>query len=213
MTAASDTEPSSYHHGDLPNALKAAAAEVIVERGPSGFSLREVARRAGVSHAAPAHHFGDSTGLLTALAIDAFRLLDEAMGAAAAEASDPIDRIRRIGMAYVEVGADNPAHIGVVFRPDLVDTSTAEYGEWGERAYGHLQGALDAFRDAYNPDLDTDVAARLCWSMVQGILVLFDGMSARDEDHDVAIRPIVELVDGFTGILVDGLRTSGTTDD
>lgn len=213
MTATSSAD-SSYHHGDLPNALKAAAAEVIVERGPSGFSLREVARRAGVSHAAPAHHFGDSTGLLTALALDAFRLLDEAMAAAAAEASDPIDRMRRIGMAYVEVGIHNPAHIGVVFRPDLVDTSHPEYGEWGEKAYGHLQGALDAVRDAHNPDLDTDTAARLCWSMVQGVLVLYDGMSARDEDHGIDVRPAVELVEGFCGILVDGLRRSGApTDD
>lgn len=213
MTATSETD-SAYHHGDLPNALKAAAAEVIVERGPSGFSLREVARRAGVSHAAPAHHFGDSTGLLTALAVDAFRLLDDAMTAAAAEANDPIDRLRRIGMAYVEVGATNPAHIGVVFRPDLVDCDSEAYSEWGERAYAHLRGAVEAFRDAYNPDLDTDTAARLCWSMVQGVLVLFDGMSARDEGQDVAVRPIVELVDRFTGILVDGMRhTVAPSDD
>src|SRR5258707_3669661 len=64
-----------YHHGDLPNALRRAAVEVIEERGLAAFSLREVARRAGVSHNAPAHHFGDVRGLLTSLAVEGFDLL------------------------------------------------------------------------------------------------------------------------------------------
>ena len=56
---------SEYHHGDLPAALRAAAVDLIQERGPAKFSLREVARRAGVSYAAPSHHFGDARGLLS----------------------------------------------------------------------------------------------------------------------------------------------------
>ena len=68
----------TYHHGDLPAALRAATAQLVSEKGPSGFSLREVARRAGVSHAAPAHHFGDAEGMLTSVAAEGFaKLADE----------------------------------------------------------------------------------------------------------------------------------------
>src|SRR6186713_342124 len=71
--ASKDARP--YHHGDLPRALLEAAVEAIAEVGPAAVSLRDLARRAGVSHAAPAHHFGDKAGLLTALAIEGFELL------------------------------------------------------------------------------------------------------------------------------------------
>jgi AcrR family transcriptional regulator len=79
-----------YHHGDLPNALRAAAVDVIAESGIGGFSLREVARRAGVSHNAPAHHFGDMTGLLTSLAVEGFvHLRDDTSAAIAASTTPP----------------------------------------------------------------------------------------------------------------------------
>ena len=79
VTSATDR----YHHGDLPNALLRAAVEVIEERGLGAFSQREVARRAGVSHNAPAHHFGDTRGLLTSLAIQGFEVLHAATTAVA----------------------------------------------------------------------------------------------------------------------------------
>ena len=86
-----------YHHGDLERALKAAAVDLITEVGPAGFSLREVARRAGVSHAAPAHHFGDSRGLLTALAVDGFRHLATQLAAARSGETDPQRQLEHIG--------------------------------------------------------------------------------------------------------------------
>ena len=110
-----------YHHGDLPNALKQAAVELIGERGPAGFSLREVARRAGVSHAAPAHHFGDSHGLLTAVAADGFQVLYDAMAAASAGAATTEERVVAVSRAYVEVACSHPAHFEVMFRRDLID--------------------------------------------------------------------------------------------
>ena len=69
----------AYHHGDLPAALLAAVREAITDNGVSGVSLRDVARRAGVSHSAPAHHFGSKAGLLMAFAAEGFRLLAQAM--------------------------------------------------------------------------------------------------------------------------------------
>ena len=179
---------------------------MIVEKGPAGFSLREVARRAGVSHAAPAHHFGDSSGLLTALAIDAFRPMDDAMAGAEVDATDSADRLRKVGQAYVEVARTHPAHCGVVFRPDLVDTTNIEYQEWADRTYAHLESALEAIRDTYNPTLDVKIAALMCWSAMQGLVVLHDGMTARAAAHGLPMAPIGDLAARFSELILDGLR-------
>ena len=91
-----DPPPRPYHHGDLREALLAAAEAELAERGIEGFSLRGVAKRAGVSHAAPAHHFGDARGLLTALAADGFtRFLDTQRAARGAGAAGPARPHRR----------------------------------------------------------------------------------------------------------------------
>jgi AcrR family transcriptional regulator len=198
-----------YHHGDLPNALKQAAAELITEKGPAGFSLREVARRAGVSHAAPAHHFGDSTGLLTALAVDAFQVLHGAMDQAGEGAMDPADRLVRIGRAYVEVGRDYPAHCAVVFRSDLVNTDDPLYLEWGERTYGDLVDAIEELRRAENPALDVATAAGLCWSAMQGLVVLFASMHKRALVFGEEAPDIDVLADRFARLLLDGLSRPG----
>src|SRR5213080_824442 len=73
--------PRPYHHGDLRRALMRAALDAIVEGGPANLSLRDLARRAGVSHAAPAHHFGDKAGLLTSIAAEGYRRLAGSLGA------------------------------------------------------------------------------------------------------------------------------------
>ena len=80
--AAANTPKRPYHHGNLRAVLLEAALAEIAERGPQALSLRELARRAGVSHAAPAHHFGDKPGLLTAIAAEGFRRLAVVLGEA-----------------------------------------------------------------------------------------------------------------------------------
>ena len=95
------TDTRGYHHGDLPRALLAAAAEAIAEFGPAALSLRDLARRAGVSHAAPTHHFGDKAGLLTALAVEGFDLLAAAPTAAG-------DDLLDVGVAYVDFAVRPP---------------------------------------------------------------------------------------------------------
>src|SRR5215208_779795 len=119
--ATQSTGTERYHHGDLPNALRRAAVDVIVERGLGGFSLREVARRAGVSHTAPAHHFGDVRGLLTSVAEEGFVLLHDASEAAVAGGGAPVERLAALGEAYVGMARLHPAHCEVMFRTDLVD--------------------------------------------------------------------------------------------
>jgi AcrR family transcriptional regulator len=99
----------SYHHGDLRAALLSAAEDELAERGMEAFSLRSVAKRAGVSHAAPAHHFGDAQGLLTALAAEGFRQFLAAQTAREAVAEkDPASQMVAAGLGYVDFAMARP---------------------------------------------------------------------------------------------------------
>ena len=107
----------TYHHGDLRRTLVSAAEELLAERGADGFSLREVARRAGVSPAAPAHHFGDSAGLLTAVATLGFEELAQSLLAGHKGAgSDPRARLVGQGVGYVRFALAYPGRFGLMFR-------------------------------------------------------------------------------------------------
>jgi AcrR family transcriptional regulator len=114
--------PRPYHHGNLRRALLDAALAEIAERGPVDVSLRELARRAGVSHAAPAHHFGDKTGLLTAIATEGYELLGAALQEALATGA-----FLDVGLAYIGFAVEHPAHFDVMFRPDLFRADDPEF--------------------------------------------------------------------------------------
>ena len=186
--------------------LRQAAADVIVEKGLGSFSLREVARRAGVSHAAPAHHFGDTAGLLTSLAIEAFEYLHTQTAEAAASETDAAAALTAIGRAYVRVGLENPAHCEVVFRHDLVNADDPEYLTAGAAAYGVLEAALIDLADDINPDLDLANAGKLCWAAMQGLVVLYKNMSRLDDHAGRSTDEIDQLVTAFTGLLIEGFR-------
>src|SRR4029453_17310460 len=108
------TDARPYHHGDLPRALLEAAVEAAAEVGAAAVSLRDLARRAGVSHAAPAHHFGDKAGLLTAVATEGFELLADEL----TDARDTGADFLGIGVRYVGFAVDHRAHFEVMYRPD-----------------------------------------------------------------------------------------------
>ncbi|MFA5885397.1 MAG: TetR/AcrR family transcriptional regulator [Acidimicrobiia bacterium] len=199
-------QPDRYHHGDLPNALRCAAVEVINEKGLGHFSLREVARRAGVSHAAPAHHFGDTTGLLTSLAVQGFDELTAEMTAATAGIDDPEERLVAVGRGYVETGQRYPAHCEVMFRTDLVRCDDPAYVEAGGRAYGVLLDAVRAVTERDNPALVAEDAADLCWSAMQGLLVLYPNMARKRAALGLPVPSLEDRVVRFTRMIIDGLR-------
>jgi AcrR family transcriptional regulator len=142
-----------YHHGDLRSVFLATAVDVINERGPGLMSLREVARRAGVSHTAATHHFGDKTGLLTALATEGFTLLDSAL----AETASLLD----IGVAYVGFAVAHPAHFNVMFRPEFLRADDPAFQA------AELAAAQHVFAER---SIDDAVAA---WSIVHGFATLW----------------------------------------
>ena len=205
-TAASRPAKVSYHHGQLRGALQMAAVELIGERGAGGFSLREVARRAGVSHAAPKHHFGDSRGLLTSVATEAFEVLFDTTRQAAESTEDPVERLAAIGRAYVELGRASPGHCAVVFRHDLIDPENARYQELGDKAYGVLESAVADVAAAINPQLDQRRAAQVCWAMVQGLVVLYPNMAAMAESRgDDPLPDVGSLAEEMCALMVEGL--------
>ncbi|GIF79560.1 TetR/AcrR family transcriptional regulator [Catellatospora bangladeshensis] len=179
----------AYHHGDLRRAILDAALEVLAEDGPGALSLRELARRAGVSHAAPAHHFRDKAGLLTAVAVDGYRLLAEAL----AEAPD----MRERGVAYVRFALAYPAHFGVMFRPDLYHADAPELIAAREESGRLLHGGLAAMPATRTGD-DPVAAATAAWSLAHGFATLWQSGGLRnlagDTDPLTAFRAAATLL-------------------
>src|SRR3954451_14982775 len=122
-----------YHHGDLRRALLDTALEAIAEHGPVAISLRELARRAGVSHAAPTHHFRDKTGLLTALAAEGWGLVADALEGV------PGRDFAELEVSYVVFATDHPAHFAVMRAPGLVRRDDPELVAAERRAGAALQ--------------------------------------------------------------------------
>ena len=167
-----DAAAPRYHHGSLREALVEAAEAVIAERGADGFSLREAARRAGVSPAAPQHHFGDARGLLTALATRGFENLGNALAAADAAAErSPRSRLRAQGAAYVRFALTRPAQFDIMWRTGRLDNEDPGLAEAGRRAFSVLQTAIAAGSGEpggeHQPS-QADPRAIACWSMVHG---------------------------------------------
>jgi len=133
-----------YHHGDLRSALLAAGEAELAERGIEGFSLRSVAKRAGVSHAAPAHHFGDSVGLLTALATEGFLRFQAAMDTREAGADNPRERALRAGLGYLDFATARPALFRLIFSSAKPDVANPTLYAAAEQAYQHLIGLVKA---------------------------------------------------------------------
>lgn len=195
---------AKYHHGDLPSALRSATAELVAERGPSGFSLREVARRAGVSHAAPAHHFGDAEGLLTSVAAEGFQRLATEMAAAAEGVDDGIERLTRVGHAYVRVATENPGHFAVMMQHDLFCNTDPDLLHHSVHAYEELLRVITMIRDQYNPDLDVETAATFCWSAIQGLVILSPNLDQVANDTGTRSEPLHDLIEQFARYMVNG---------
>jgi AcrR family transcriptional regulator len=155
-----------YHHGDLRRALLRAAVEAIEESGPAALSLRDLARRAGVSHAAPAYHFGDKAGLLGAIAADGFRRL----AATLREAYQTTGSFLEVGVAYVRFAVTHRAHFEVMFRPELYRPDDPEVAAARAASRSLLYGPLGGGSE---PSPENVHAATAAWSLVHGVATLW----------------------------------------
>jgi AcrR family transcriptional regulator len=165
---------SAYHHGDLRRALVAAARAILEEGGLAALSLRAVARRAGVSQAAPYHHFPDKDALLAAVAADGFDALDQAMQVRMAGVSDPAERLNASGVAYVMFAVANPALFQIMFGAAMHGLAAhAERLAAGERAYATLERAVTAVvEQADGAESDVGLACLGAWALAHGLAKL-----------------------------------------
>ena len=158
-----EPDPKPYHHGDLRSALLTAAEAELAERGVEGFSLRSVAKRAGVSHAAPAHHFGDAGGVLTALAADGFRrFLGYQNRREAVAARDPRSQVTAAGLGYVDFALERPTLFRLIFGSSRLNRDDAEFVAAATAAYQHLHDQAKAMGGAAE---DADAF----WAMAHGL--------------------------------------------
>lgn len=186
MPAASDAK-RRYHHGDLRRAVLDGAIEAIEAEGPTALSLRDVARRAGVSHAAPAHHFGDKAGVLTALATEGYGLLAEAMRAAPASGDG---ELVESGIAYVRFALDHRAHFEVMFLPELYRPDDAALAAARQAAADVLFGAVRKALDTTSED-EVWGGVVAAWSFTHGLATLWLNQNfapERGDDAEAAVR-------------------------
>ena len=169
-----------YHHGDLHEALLQAAERVLERDGLAGLTLRAVAREAGVSHAAPTHHFGDLTGLLSELAAIGFRMFNVAMVAARASETHPMMKAMATAKAYVAYAQAHPGMYGVMFRTERLDMTRPSLHEAASASFAGLAGAIGASRHEQISEqalsLEQAAAIARAWSLVHGFtMLLLDG--------------------------------------
>jgi AcrR family transcriptional regulator len=184
------TATRAYHHGDLRRAILCAALEVIRNNGVDAISLRDLARRAGVSHAAPTHHFKDKAGLLTAIATEGFGLLAASMAAVPVGTAA---RLREMGAQYVQFALDHPAHFEVMFRPQLLHADDAELAAAKEHASRALYSGVEGL-PASRHGRDGRRTALAAWSLAHGFaaLQLSGNLAVLDEDPVDTFRTLVD---------------------
>lgn len=159
-----------YHHGNLRQAVLAASLDLIREKGIRAFTLREIARRADVSHGAPYRHFRDKADLLAAIAEEGFNRLTEAMHCAAAKATEPFPRLRNAGLAYIEFAQSQPEHFQVMFTADLDETRHPSAKIAAKGCFAELRALVDACLHAQRvKELTAEIAALLAWTHVHGV--------------------------------------------
>jgi AcrR family transcriptional regulator len=195
-TARRRTTARPYHHGDLRASLLDAAEAVLADRGVNGLTLRDVARAAGVSHAAPYHHFASLNDLLAAVAQHGFEELGRAMVQAVA-VTDTRERLLRVAQAYLDCARAHPQRFRLMFGPLL---ASKDDHPALKAAAQHAFGFVLAAANAHDTKNGTDLAIA-GWSLAHGLshLVIdgaFDGLPLKKRDPATLARELAQRLLG-----------------
>lgn len=161
-----------YHHGNLPAALIQEGAQLLADSGVDGFSLRQLAKRTGVTVAAPSHHFGSVKGLFTAIATEGFAKLARKMLSASEAADSPEQAVRAMCTAYLDMSATDPGYGAVMFRLDLLDAADQDFRARAFHTFGLLQSALSRAAPGIVDVATVSTAAKSLWATTHGLAAL-----------------------------------------
>ena len=157
---------NAHHHGDLRNALISAGIELLNEAGVEGLTLRKCAARAGVSHAAPAHHFRGLKGLITAIVTRGYKLFGAEMNQYIAAAEpDPKSRLRGCCKGYVQFSRSHKALASIIFNKANCFEDEPEWQEAADAAYQVLVDICAPFKHRHDRPELTEIAV---WTMLEG---------------------------------------------
>jgi AcrR family transcriptional regulator len=196
-----------YHHGELRSALLTTALRIVAEEGVAALTLRDLARRLGVSHAAPAHHFPERASLLAALAGEGFLRLSQTLDSATVDTGrGRAATLLAVGRAYVAFALEHPGSFRVMFGPHVAELPRAPtaVARAAEDGYAVLQRAIEELVGAGDPRVGPLTFA--AWSLLHGACTLFiDGLLARQRP-ELAIRSVFEAwMEQALGALASGL--------
>src|SRR5262245_40147142 len=159
-------------NADLRRTVLDASLELIEQDGLGALSMREVARRAGVSHQAPYHHFGDREGILAALAADGFVRLHNDMQKAIGTSKSQVKRLEAVGNAYIEFALKNPGYFKIMFRSELVEMERFdELRERADEAFGLLTSVIAPAARSHGTK-DPVLLSVAAWSLAHGLATL-----------------------------------------
>lgn len=205
-TRAMDAKPDKYHHGNLKSALLKAAFKLVEKAGVERFTLREVARKAGVSHNAPYRHFPSKESLLATLATESFRQLHHTLRATIDESAEPATRLRSAAIVYLRFALKNPSRFNLMFHSTFDREAHPDYVAAYTGLLALLAELIEQHRDLATP---TETAGELVWASIHGIAEL--GLAGRLRHGS---QPELEwLADAATSALVAGMRQGVPVED
>ena len=198
MATQSTKQKSSYHHGDLAQTLISATVELLSKKGSESLSLREVARVAGVSHGAPAHHFGDKAGLLTAVAIDGHQLLAKQINQNINRKRTAQSRLIAAGESYIRFAIKHPGHFTIMFQSAQINRQSPEYQNAAIETSSTLSNCVTEL-------LVTQMSARklrgivmALWSQVHGFSTLWLAGNFGDPNDEKLLEELLpEMLNGI----------------
>jgi AcrR family transcriptional regulator len=200
---------TTYHHGDLRRVLISTALKLAEEGDLSALTLREVARRAGVTHGAPYHHFPNKAALLAVLAEEGYRqLYTEQLQAVAKAGADPTARMQALGVAYVRFAVQHPGHFRVMYRTDIGER--AEYPtllEAAQLVFVQLTSTADGMIRARSLEVDLIEFVLAAWSVVHGLATLWVDGPLKHLSALTGNRSIEEIAAGITAMSIEQVAT------
>lgn len=199
---------ADYHHGDLRRTLLKEALKLLKSKSPKDLSLRDLARRIGVSHGAPYRHFSSQEALLAALAIEGFGIFADYLNLkhTVEEYKDDLERFRLMASGFLNFALKHPVHFKLMFTKIVVDHS--EYPDMqiaGERAFGILLDTVSSLQEsgAFRAQ-DPQATSIFIWSSLHGFCTLIldqalDFLEVESEQYEL-------LIDSFFENMMSGLR-------